>query len=69
MYPEYLELLPWVLSSLPSELSESRASPTLANAYSIFYDYVKTLVAYHNDKDVQGIRAHVIRRRAGMKNS
>lgn len=67
MYPEHFELLPWVLTNLPVTLDSDLVHSDLCKSYSVFYEYLQTLLKYHSDKTCQGNRKQIIRRRTGMK--
>jgi len=52
MYPEHFEILPWVLTNVPVTLEARKVSAELSKAYTIFYEYLQTLISYHTDSQV-----------------
>ena len=56
MYPEHVELLPWVLTNLPVDFPANTVPPLMEQAYSTFYEYIQTIVYYLQNHDVQNMR-------------
>ena len=68
MYPEHLELLPFVKSKIPVELELPNLDPKIRKAYRIFYDYLDTFINYHDKKAMwQKYRYEIMKRRVIMK--
>ena len=56
MYPEHAELLPWIVSNLPVDLPSMFIPDGVKQVYTYYYDYLKTLVDYLNNAEVQNMR-------------
>jgi len=55
MYLEHFELLPWIMQALPPTLEvengPQRCSELLCKVYRTFYEYIETLINYHEARN------------------
>ena len=52
MYDEHLELLPWIVQTLPPELdSLCNINAEVRKVYCTFYEYLATFINYHKPEN------------------